>query len=164
MSSIWRWIAIAVLTPLGLLYALPNLYPAAPGVQLGWSAGAGVNADELVAEVEQVLDEQGIRASQTQVAEQAVTLVLDDSASQLKARDILAGTFSDRAVVALNLVDQTPDWLSAIGASAMKLGLDLRGGVHFLLAIDRKTLLNERLAGRIPEIRAHVARTESALA
>ena len=151
MSSLWRWLAVGLLTPLGLLYALPNLYPQAPAVQIGWTSDR-IAAAEILADVRSELSAADIGWLETEAGNQSVTVLLADNETQLRVRDLLSEHFQERVVVALSLAERTPAWLSSLGAGAMKLGLDLSGGVHFLLEIDQRTLLSERLRARIPEI------------
>ncbi|MGI9344735.1 MAG: protein translocase subunit SecD, partial [Gammaproteobacteria bacterium] len=155
MTVSWRWLALAVLTPLGILYALPNLYPPAPAVQVGW-ASPDVNIEGLRQEINEQLAQADIPLLSLESESQSLLTTFADSEQQLHAQKVLQNYFSGRAEVALNLADRTPGWLAQLGASAMKLGLDLRGGVYFLMEIDRASLLNDRLNARVPEIKRHL--------
>lgn len=150
MNFSWRWLAVGVLVPISILYALPNFYPPAAAVQVGWSGE--LDASSLLAEIESELEQAGIAHPPAETGAQVITLLLPDNETQLKVRELLASHFQGQVVVALNLVEQTPQWLRSLGAHAINLGLDLRGGVHFLLEVDRKTLVRERLRARIPEL------------
>ena len=146
---LWKYAVIVVALLIGLVYALPNLFGESPAVQVT-GAKASVRIDTAtVTRVEQVLAEQGIEAASIQFEGGSVRARFDSTDVQLQARDAI-----DRAlnpdpsdpghVVALNLVPRTPAWLSALGASPMYLGLDLRGGVHFMLQVDMEAALTRR--------------------
>jgi preprotein translocase subunit SecD len=146
---LWKYLIIAVALIVGLLYALPNLFGEAPAVQV--SAGrATVRVDSTtVTRVEQALAEQGLAPSLIQFEGSSVKARFETTDAQLKARDALERSLNpDPAnptyVVALNLLPRTPAWLAALGASPMYLGLDLRGGVHFMLQVDMPAALQRR--------------------
>jgi len=147
---IWKYAIIVVALLVSAIYALPNLFGESPAVQV--SAGRStVRIDTgTVTRVEQTLAAQGIRPSLVQLDANSVKVRFDDTDAQLKARDALDKAFNpDPAdaghVVALNLLPRTPTWLAALGASPMYLGLDLRGGVHFMLQVDMAAALQRRV-------------------
>ncbi len=132
---LWKYLIIlAVILP-GLLYAVPNLYGEDPGVQI-----TGVRAfkvDEYVlSRMEKALNEGGVRWQKASLDASGVRLRFADTETQLKAKDLLQRELGDNFTVALNLMPATPDWLTSIGGVPMYLGLDLRGGVHFLMEVD----------------------------
>ena len=146
---LWKYLIIAVALVIGALYALPNLFGESPAVQV--SAGrASVRIDTAtVTQVEQALAAQGVNASLIQFDGKSVKARFDTTDDQIKARDALERAFNPDAtnpafVVALNLVPRTPAWLANLGASPMYLGLDLRGGVHFMLQVDMQAALQRR--------------------
>jgi preprotein translocase subunit SecD len=147
---IWKYAIIVVALLVSAIYALPNLFGESPAVQV--SAGrSSVRIDTgTVTRVEQALAAQGIQPSLLQLDANSVKVRFDDTDTQLKARDALEKAFNpDPAdaghVVALNLLPRTPSWLASLGASPMYLGLDLRGGVHFMLQVDMAAALQRRL-------------------
>ena len=145
-TSIWRYIFIVVLISLGILYALPNLYGDDPAVQVSIKGGADLPTT-LVAPITAVLQEQHI-AFKSIVADGNDYLIrLDNPETQAHAQDVIQATLGDSYTVALNLAPRTPAWLQAIGAQSMKLGLDLRGGIHFLYQVDVDSMLKERVKG-----------------
>ncbi len=150
---LWKYWLIAIIILLGFVYALPNLYGEDPAVQI--SAHSGVALDQpLEQRFSTVLTEHGIRSKIVEKETKTSLLIRFFSVQdQLKAQDLLNATFGENFTVALNLAPSTPAWLSSIGAKPMKLGLDLRGGVHFLLAIDIDTLLDKRVSGDIRNLR-----------
>ena len=149
---LWKYLVILAVTLIGLLYALPNLFGEAPAVQV--SAGrATVKVDTgTLSAVEQALATQGLKPSLVAFEGNSVKARFETTDDQLKARDALEKSLNPDAtnpsyVVALNLVPRTPAWLAGLGASPMYLGLDLRGGVHFMLQVDMQAALQQRADG-----------------
>lgn len=128
---------------IGTLYALPNLYGEDPAIQVtGVRGGAASNA--TLGQVEDALKQQNIDIKSAVLEENGSLLVrFDNTDVQLHAREILAEALGDKFVIALNLAPATPAWLQAIKAEPMKLGLDLRGGVHFLMEVDMDTAMSK---------------------
>jgi preprotein translocase subunit SecD len=146
---IWKYAIILIVLVVSAIYALPNLFGESPAVQV--SAGrSSVRVDAgTVTRVEQVLASQNIQPSLVQLDAGSIKVRFDDTDTQLKARDALEKALNpDPAdvthVVALNLLPRTPAWLTSLGASPMYLGLDLRGGVHFMLQVDMGAALQRR--------------------
>ncbi len=140
---LWKYLLVLGVFLLGLLYALPNLFGEDPAVQLSAPNGRPVPA-EMVDEVRDLLRRTDIPVRGLESADGRLLVRLPDQDAQLATRELLAREFED-AVVALNLAPRTPDWLRAIGAEPMALGLDLRGGVHFLMEVDMVAALQQRL-------------------
>jgi len=156
---LWKYLVILAVTLIGLLYALPNLFGEAPAVQV--SAGrATVKVDTgTLSVVEQTLTAQGVPPTLVAFEGTSVKARFESTDQQLKARDALEKALNpDPAnpayVVALNLVPRTPAWLAGMGASPMYLGLDLRGGVHFMLQVDMKAALQQRADGLASDLRS----------
>jgi preprotein translocase subunit SecD len=159
---LWKYIVIAVALIGGLLYTVPNLFPEVPAVQVA-SAKSTIKIDSaMVAQVRSIL-------SQAKIAEQgvffddgispSVRVRVADDETQLKARDAIdkglnADATDPTYVVALNRFSSSPKWLSAIGAKPMYLGLDLRGGVHFLMQVDMSAAVNKRLDAMVGDSRS----------
>ncbi|MCU0763314.1 MAG: protein translocase subunit SecD [Hydrogenophaga sp.] len=146
---LWKYAIITVALLIGLIYALPNLFGESPAVQVS-AAKASVKVDGSTAtRVEQVLAEQGVNASLIQFEGNSVRARFETTDDQIKARDAIdralnADPADPGYVVALNLLPRTPAWLAGLGASPMYLGLDLRGGVHFMLQVDMPAALVRR--------------------
>ena len=156
---LWKYLVILVVTLIGLLYATPNLFGEAPAVQV--SAGkATVRVDGTTAgRVEQALSAAALKPSLIQFEGNSVKARFETTDDQLKARDALEKAFNpDPAnpgyVVALNLVPRTPAWLAGMGAAPMYLGLDLRGGVHFMLQVDMPAALQQRADAMASDLRS----------
>ena len=152
---IWKYVIIAIMLALGSLYSLPNLFGEAPAVQVS-PGKASVKVDtSTLKRVEQALAADGLTASMVQLDGGSIKARFNDTDEQLKARDALEKALNPNPaepshVVALNLLPRTPAWLQAMHASPMYLGLDLRGGVHFMLQVDMQGALTkkaEALAG-----------------
>lgn len=132
--SIWKYLLILLLVGAGGLFALPNIYGKDPALQISSSRAEISELTEF--QVSSALDEAGITYKATEVRAENLIIRFDDEESQLKARAIVEESLGRNFVVALNLAPATPGWLQRLGAEPMFLGLDLRGGVHFLMAVD----------------------------
>ncbi len=149
----WKYVLIIVVLIISTLYALPSLYPDEPAVQIS-GAKAGTQIDQsMVQKAEQILKTANITSHDNSFANNAALLRLNSSEDQLKAQDVLRRDLGDNYVVALNLAPTTPEWLQKIGAKPMKLGLDLRGGVHFLLEVDMNKAIAQRMETSVSDIR-----------
>lgn len=133
---------LVVVILVGLLYALPNLYGEDPAVQLTGARGVAASEQTLI-QVQNTLKEENITPKSVALEEGAILARFDSTDTQLRAREALMSVLGDKYVVALNLAPATPRWLSALSAEPMKLGLDLRGGVHFLMEVDMDTALGK---------------------
>ncbi|AJJ10283.1 export membrane protein SecD [Yersinia rohdei] len=126
----------------GLLYALPNLYGEDPAVQITGARGIAASETTLV-QVRDVLEKDNIASKSIALENGAILARFRDPDVQLRAREALVAAMGDKYVIALNLAPATPSWLAKLGAEPMKLGLDLRGGVHFLMEVDMDTALGK---------------------
>ncbi|MBA59140.1 MAG: protein translocase subunit SecD [Gammaproteobacteria bacterium] len=153
---LWKNFLIAVLTLLGFIYALPNLYPPDYAVQISnRNADGNVSEEALIAATAR-LSKEGIEYFGAALGPNSGLIRFNDDQDQLKARDFVQLAlfdFEEDYVVALNSAPTTPDWLSGLGAVPMKYGLDLRGGVHFLMEVDTESVILERLKGLEQEIK-----------
>ena len=132
----WKYLLLAVVLMVSLLFALPNLFGEDPAVQISPVRGSSIDA-ALVARIVTRVEESGLSVKgEPEVSGKRMLLRFFDAESQLKAQEIAQELLDRQFVVALNLAPATPDWLTAIGALPMYLGLDLRGGVHFLMEVD----------------------------
>lgn len=146
---LWKYLIIAVALVIGGLYAMPNLFGESPAVQVS-AARASVRIDTTtVTRVEQALAAASLKPSLIQLDGNSVKARFDSTDDQIKARDAMERALNPDAtnpghVVALNLLPRTPVWLASLKASPMYLGLDLRGGVHFMLQVDMPAALERR--------------------
>ncbi len=155
---VWKYVVIAIAIAFGLIYTLPNFFGESPAVQVS-SGKATVKVDESVLKrVESSLEAAKIPHTGIQLDGASVKVRLQDPDTQLKARDALIralnpDTTDPTYIVALNLLSASPQWLASLRALPMYLGLDLRGGVHFLLQVDMKAALNKRIESTVGELR-----------
>ncbi|MBX3605102.1 MAG: protein translocase subunit SecD [Piscinibacter sp.] len=155
---LWKYAMLLVALLIGLVYTLPNFFGEAPAVQV--SAGkATVKVDAaLVPRIEQALSGAGVQADFVQFDGNSVKARFRDTDTQLKAKDAISKSLipdpSDPSyIVALNLLSRSPQWLTALHALPMYLGLDLRGGVHFLMQVDMKAALTKKAEALTGDIR-----------
>ncbi|HEN8714127.1 TPA: protein translocase subunit SecD [Pseudomonas putida] len=143
---LWKYALIVLVLAIGFIYSAPNLYPDDPAVQIsGASSALQVNQSDLD-RVSKALTEAGITVKGASLGEKGSALVrLTNQEDQLPAKDVVRKALGDDYVVALNLAQTTPQWLRNLGASPMKLGLDLSGGVHFLLEVDMDKAMSARM-------------------
>ena len=149
----WKYILILVVLVISTLYALPSLYPDEPAVQISGDK-AGTTIDQsVIQKAEQILKSENISSHDNTFTNNAALLRLNTSEAQLKAKDVLSKGLGENYTVALNLAPTTPEWLQKIGAKPMKLGLDLRGGVHFLLEVDMDKAIAQRMETSATDLR-----------
>ena len=141
---VWKYVLIIMVVLTGVLYALPNLYGDDPAVQISPLRGAPIN-DGSVARVSELLKSEGIAVKSIEQIERGILVRFNNTEEQLQAKDLIDEKMGENYVPALNLSPATPDWLIALNAAPMYLGLDLRGGVHFLMEVDM--VAAERQAG-----------------
>lgn len=144
----WKYIVLIIVVVGGLLYSVPNLFGEEEAVQVSTESGVPVEA-ALTPKIEQILTDNKIpyQSIQNEAEYNALLIRFPNVENQFKAQSLLKKELGENYTVALNLAPATPRWLMAIGAEPMKLGLDLRGGVHFLMAVDVESMLQNRLRG-----------------
>ena len=151
--AFWQYIVIAFVLAGGLVYTLPNFYGESPAVQVS-SSRAGVEIDgALMQRIAAVLDEAAIPYNGETLDPTGVRVRFASADSQLEAKAALEAKLGDRYIVALNALSSSPQWLTSIGALPMHLGLDLRGGVYFLLQVDSKSALDKTIDRYTADIR-----------
>ncbi|MDC1189422.1 protein translocase subunit SecD [Gammaproteobacteria bacterium] len=143
--SLSQFIIIFVVLVLGFTYALPNLYPTQPSIQVAYT-DSGKSADQiLLNQLEDTLKETNSDFDNLFLRDNKIVIQFSTLDQQLNAKTILQNKFLDKVIIALNLEPTTPDWLKSLGGRPVKLGLDLSGGVHFLLEVDIDTAEQGRL-------------------
>ncbi len=156
---LWKYLIIAFALAVGLLYTLPNFYGEAPAVQVS-SIKTAVKVDlKLLGRVEDTLKAAGIAHQGSYADQNSVRVRFGDTETQIKAKDAIEKALNPDPenasyVVALNLLSRSPAWLTSMHALPMYLGLDLRGGVHFLLQVDMKGALTKRLDATAADLRS----------
>ncbi len=147
---LWKNLMLIFIAVIGLIYAIPNLYTEHPVVQV--SAQNSDDQEGLSAKVENILKEAKLEYSDVIAEDQGVEVVFSSTDAQLLARDAIKNSLGNQYTVALNLASTTPHWMEAIHADPMKQGLDLRGGVHFLLEVDVDSVISRRYEGIMKNI------------
>ncbi|MDC1387752.1 protein translocase subunit SecD [Gammaproteobacteria bacterium] len=144
---------ILIVLAVGIIYSLPNLYPAKPAIQIAYT-DSGQSADQgLLNEVTEILSAKSIQSEFIGLKDNNIVAKFSSFDDQLAAKSALQRILLDRAIVALNLEPSTPQWLRDIGGGPLKLGLDLSGGVHFLLEVDIESTLDNRLDSLLNQYR-----------
>jgi preprotein translocase subunit SecD len=156
---VWKYVILVVALLLGVVYTLPNFFGEAPAVQVS-SAKATIKVDtSTLQKVEDALKSAGTAPQSVVLEGTSIRARFDNTDQQLKAKDaiqkaLIPDATDPQFVVALNLVSRSPAWLSALHASPMYLGLDLRGGVHFMLQVDMQAALTQRLESLTGDLRS----------
>lgn len=150
---VWKYLIIIVAIIIGLLYTLPNFYGEVPAVQISSSRSSVQIGDDLIKKTTDALLTQSVQPQGEVFDGKTLKFKFKTTDDQLKARDIIAQTLGDNFIVALNLISASPDWMSKMNANPMFLGLDLRGGVHFLLEVDMDAAIKKTLDKYVGEIR-----------
>lgn len=140
---LWKYVLIGITLVVAFLYALPNFFGQVPAVQVSPVRTTEKVDTALLGQVESLLKASSLAPSGMELADNSIKARFASTDLQIKAKDVLENGLGERYTVALNLLPASPAWLSAIGALPMNLGLDLRGGVHFLLEVDMKTALEK---------------------
>ena len=148
----WKYLVILVVMAVSALYALPNIYQNDYAVQINASRGAALD-EALRAKVEAGLKDAGVAPKSVAVEGQSLMVRLADPQDQTLAADALRGGLGENYTVALNLASTVPAWLDRLGAKPMVLGLDLQGGVHFVLQVDQKAALEKRVEAYVEDVR-----------
>jgi preprotein translocase subunit SecD len=151
---LWKYIALIIALVFGTIYALPNLFGEDPAVQVSHRTKSLTQEDILL--IEQTLGNSKINIKSTEIIEGRALVRFDDENIQLQAADVLRSSLEKQYLVALNLAPATPDWLRALNAAPMYLGLDLRGGVHFLMEVDMAAAIKRLEESLLSDIRSHM--------
>jgi preprotein translocase subunit SecD len=153
---LWKNILLVLLVVLGFIYAIPNLFPEQPVVQISPAAAVNTDMALLSSKVDNLINAGHLHPISQEREKQTLFLRFKNTDVQLKAKDILSAALGDDYTVAVNLLSSTPKWMQAIGALPMKLGLDLRGGVHFALEVDMNSVIAQRMQGLSKNVRENL--------
>ena len=151
---LWKYVLIAIALAVGILYTLPNFFPEVPAVQVSTSKSTVKIDTSTLSTVEDTLKASKVPYTGASLDATGIKVRLPDRDTQLHARDALASKLGDNYIVALNLLSTSPRWLASVGALPMYLGLDLRGGVHFMLQVDMKAALDKAADRYTTDIRS----------
>ena len=149
----WRYFVIIAVLMLGILYALPNLYPAQPAIQVAYTDSSKSADQSLLNTIREEISNEDISISKINLKNNNIVAQFSSVEDQLVAKTIIQKALLDKVIVALKLEPTTPDWLASIGGKPLKLGLDLSGGVHFLLEVDVDTALGDKVDGLLNSYR-----------
>jgi preprotein translocase subunit SecD len=150
---LWKYVLIAMALTIGLLYTLPNFFGEVPAVQISPAKTTAKIDETLLSRIDQALSQASIKPDGMFLDPASIKVRFANTDMQLKAKDVLQGAVGENYVVALNLLSSSPRWLTKINALPMYLGLDLRGGVHFLLQVDMKGALTKAADRYVADIR-----------
>ncbi|HEY5701939.1 MAG TPA: protein translocase subunit SecD [Gammaproteobacteria bacterium] len=150
----WKYVLILIIILVGVVYALPNLYGSDPALQISSARGLDITQQTAELQAEIALEEAGIESKRMEIQENSLLIRFDDEEKQLRAQDVIKKTLGRDYIVALNLAPSTPGWLAGLGASPMFLGLDLRGGVHFLMEVDMEAAIRKAEESYVSELRS----------
>ena len=151
---LWKYLMLVIVLIAGSIYALPNLYGEDPSVQISHRSQPLTEDDRLV--IEQALSKESIAFKRIELVDNKVLVRLDDTQIQLKAAGVLKEALDKKYLMALHLAAATPDWLRSLNASPMYLGLDLRGGIHFLMEVDMEAAIKRVEEGLLTDIRSYL--------
>tara|TARA_R110000744_G_scaffold236074_3_gene353680 strand:- start:402 stop:2279 length:1878 start_codon:yes stop_codon:yes gene_type:complete len=152
-TPLWKLLVLIFIVGICALYATPNLYGEDYAVQI--SAGRNATVDDtLLSKVTETLTTESIETKSIVLDNEQILVRLTNSDSQLLARETLERALGDNYYVAMNLAPDTPDWLAALGGEPMKLGLDLRGGVHFLMEVDMNSAINKSFEDMVSDFKS----------
>ena len=149
---LWKYLLLLTVVVVGIIYALPNIFGKAPALQVSPSSGEVSEVTRL--DVSGVLENAGIDPAAIELQEDHLIVRFENTSTQIEARDVLASELGRNYTVALNLAPATPDWLRGLGAEPMYLGLDLRGGVHFLLQVDMVAAIEKAMERYVADTRS----------
>tara|TARA_R110002167_G_scaffold219334_1_gene423950 strand:+ start:1020 stop:2876 length:1857 start_codon:yes stop_codon:yes gene_type:complete len=149
----WKYLLLLVALGVSVIYSLPNLYPDDYAVQVTGSQSTIEVGADLEEKIVKLLTNADIDTNKVEFNDRNILVRFKDSESQLAAQDVLKHSLGGDYVAALNMAASTPEWLRSFGAGPMKLGLDLRGGVHFLLEVDMEKALSQKLKVSMSELK-----------
>lgn len=150
---LWKNLLVLFIFVAGLIYSAPNLYPPDPAIQISGESGSTKMTQTVVDQAVTELKAKGIAVKATELTDASALVRLGNREQQLAAQAAVEQALGTGFVVAVNLAPTTPQWLMKMGAHPMKLGLDLAGGVHFLLEVDTSAMVKKRLEGQASELR-----------
>lgn len=152
---LWKYLILVIALVAGILYALPNLFGVDPALQIATENGA-LPPEPVRQQVVERLESEGIRVKGTEIIDGRYLVRLYSTEAQLRAADVVALELGNKYTIALTLAPSTPGWLRAINAKPMNLGLDLQGGIHFLMQVDLEAAVQQVLERTLNEFRTRL--------
>ena len=150
---LWKNLIILIALVIGFVYALPNLFPDDHAIQITGARSSTEIDQRILDRALDAMEAEGIAVKSSELQDRNGLIRVQNGDDQLKARPVVQEALGSDYLVALNMAPSTPDWLRSLGAGPMKLGLDLRGGVHFLLEVDMETAVEQRLEATSGQIK-----------
>ena len=158
--QLWKIIVILSVISIGIVYALPNFYPPSPAIQITIDSSSGQISQNIARRVDSLVQDTSINYSSNissdAIGYESILIKTENYQDQIKLKEYLEEKLERDFVVALNLAPNTPKWLSQLQATPMKLGLDLRGGVHFLMEVDSQLLISTRLESYLADLKRNL--------
>ncbi len=152
---LWKNLLVAFVVIIGFLYSAPNLYGEDPALQVSGARGVEVQPSTLDS-VKKALEEQDLKFKSAVLEKGQILVRFTNTDDQLKSKELVTKALGEQFIVALNLAPATPEWLTAIGAGPLKLGLDLRGGVHFLMEVDMAEAVSKSQEQMVQDFRTEL--------
>ena len=143
--QVWKTLLVLFIVSFGIVFSLPNIFPPDPSVQITTSSVNDGFSDEFLTNLEENINRSGLNSKSFEKNEKSILIRTNTYRDQLELKDYLQDELNENFIVALNLAANTPNWLKSINAKPMKLGLDLRGGVNFLMEVDTDLLIETKL-------------------
>ena len=143
--QVWKTLLVFFIVSFGIVFFLPNIFPPDPSVQITTSSVNDGFSDEFLNNLEENINRSGLNSKSFEKNEKSILIRTNSYQDQLELKDYLQDELNENFIVALNLAANTPDWLKSLNAKPMKLGLDLRGGVNFLMEVDTNLLIETKL-------------------
>ena len=143
--QVWKTLLVLFIVLLGIVFSLPNIFPPDPSVQITTSSVNDGFSDKFLNNLEENINRSGLNSKSFEKNEKSILIRTNSYRDQLELKDYLQDELNENFIVALNLAANTPNWLKSINAKPMKLGLDLRGGVNFLMEVDTDLLIETKL-------------------
>ena len=143
--QVWKTLLVFLIVSFGIVFFLPNIFPPDPSVQITTSSVNDGFSDEFLNNLEENINRSGLNSKSFEKNEKSILIRTNSYQDQLELKDYLQDELNENFIVALNLAANTPNWLKSLNAKPMKLGLDLRGGVNFLMEVDTNLLIETKL-------------------
>ena len=151
--QVWKTLLVFFIVSFGIVFFLPNIFPPDPSVQITTSSVNDGFSDEFLNNLEENINRSGLNSKSFEKNEKSILIRTNSYQDQLELKDYLQNELNENFIVALNLAANTPNWLKSLNAKPMKLGLDLRGGVNFLMEVDTNLLIETKLESAAAVIR-----------
>ena len=144
--KVWQVTLIYSVLIFGIIFALPNFFPTKPAIQIAFGDSLKANNTNIISDLSSELENKNVAFTDIELEENSAKIIFDEVADQLAARRVLSSYSEGEFIIALNSEPSTPSWLSSLGGKPINLGLDLAGGIHFLLEVDTVRYSAERLS------------------